>query len=137
MTMDAKAVLENPDCEMATKGYVKKVARKILDKSGHTHAVKAEDSLLGMRGSLAFWSSCSFVLFTALAYFFQVRDHDMSNVFMSVAIMSGIIVVATFTCGSYTVAKNEIVEYYPKSLCKYEPKEKECPDHELKLPSKP
>jgi hypothetical protein len=135
---ETKNQLNNPDCDPATKGYVKKVARKILDKSGHTHNIRTETvGGLGIRGSLIFWSFISLVL-SLIAIFFSyvTKNRDTAMMCTPVVIMSGIILVASVFCQDYTVTKERVRDCYPKSVCKHEPKKEECPEDELKLPSK-
>jgi hypothetical protein len=115
----------NPDCEPATKGYVKRIARAVVNNTEHTH--KTVGSGWGF-----FSTSTISMIISGILWAVAIRISDTAQyqtMLATIFWMSFII-----WCGSLQeeldISSEYVMDKIPKSLKKYEPPEKtdeDCP----------
>lgn len=108
---------ENPECEVATKGYVKCVARKTTDLK-HSHDVCNANQT----ENIGFLTAATAAL-TAFAWAICVKESaaSMQTMFASIFWMS-IIICAACSLDHDVIIQSEMVsDYIPDYLKKYEP----------------
>jgi len=114
-----KFAKKNPDCEPATKGYVKCVARNMLDIK-HSHEISTKDNLNISLGALTMLSSVA----SAASYIIASVNniHDIATLMAPIFWMSMIIFAACLLATEHTDTKiSSVSNCVPDYLKKYEP----------------
>jgi len=108
---------ENPDCEVATRGYVKCVARKMTCIK-HTHETANGDATeaIGIATMVLIFVSIIGWLLAS-----KSETSGMVTMFASIFWTSFVIFLACACNASVSIDKAELSDYIPDYLKKYEP----------------
>lgn len=105
--------LENPDCEPATRGYVKCLMRKMIGAE-HTHNVVGSKQTENIKVALLFMATASFC-----GWLFGVKMAGVANleaIFASIFWMSITLYLACAITGPVDVNRGRAFEYIPDCI---------------------
>lgn len=114
---DGKVIVKNPDCEVATKGYVKCVGRTVIATSDHSHCfedVCTTMPVIAACALTAFLGLCGWLLFNG--------TKDMFGASVSASVFSMAVLLSVFVwvfSGVSTTSTDK--RSIPKTLIKYTP----------------